>query len=63
MEEQVVQILNFLMEKFPIAMTIYMIASGLYIIFCAVAALTKTDKDDKLAEKLKVFFSLPVKKK
>lgn len=51
-----------IIQKFPIASTAYMALSGAYLIFCAVAAFTKTDKDDKLANALKRFFSLPVKK-
>lgn len=59
MEELIQELVN----KFPMALTIYMFLSGAYMIFCAVASFTKTDKDDKIAEKLKRFFSLPIPKK
>lgn len=62
-EQAAQSFLTALVEKFPIALTIYLVLSAAYQLFCAVAALTKTDKDDKVASWLKVFFSLPVKKK
>lgn len=63
MEDSLLQIYNFAVGKFPIVASIYGILSGLYITFCAVAAMTATDKDDKIATKLKMFFSLPNNKK
>lgn len=62
MEESIQQVLTVLVSKFPMAMLGYMVLSGAYTIFCAVAAFTKTDKDDAIANRLKLFFSLPVKK-
>ncbi len=62
MEQQLTEILQAAVTKWPVAMTIYLILSGAYQIFCAVAAWTTTDKDDKLVDKLKLFFSLPIKK-
>lgn len=47
-----------LMDKVPIALTVYLVLSAAYNLFCVIAALTKTDKDDKIASFLKVFFSL-----
>lgn len=49
-------------DKFPMAATIYLGLSGLYMVFCAVASFTKTQEDDKIADKLRRFFSLPIKK-
>ena len=48
--------------QFTKAATVYLGLSGLYMVFCAVAAFTKTQEDDKIADKLKRFFSLPIKK-
>lgn len=56
------QLLKEVTDKFPMAATIYLGLSGLYMAFCAVATLTKTDEDDKIAAKLRRFFSLPIKK-
>lgn len=56
------QFMQELMGKFPILVTVYMGLTGLYMIFCAVASCTKTKEDDKIADKLKRFFSLPLKK-
>lgn len=55
-------LLQELFAKFPWAVAVYSGLTGAYMIFCAVASFTKTDKDDKIADKLKRFFSLPVKK-
>lgn len=62
MEDAIVQIMQTLLDKFPKAVIVYTALTGAYWIFCAIAAATKTDKDDKLAAKLKIFFSLPTKK-
>lgn len=35
--------------------------TGLYMVFCAIASFTKTKEDDKVADKLRRFFSLPPK--
>jgi len=63
MEQALVEVLQYLAAKFPWVIAVYSGLSGLYMAFCAIATLTKTDKDDKLADKLKVFFSLPIGKK
>ena len=56
------QLLNDLLATSPVLVKIYMGLSGAYMIFCAVASFTKTHKDDEIADRLKRFFSLPVKK-
>ena len=62
MEEGLTEILIYLSTKFPWVLAVYGAATSLYTAFCFVTTLTKTDKDDKLAAKLRVFFSLPVNK-
>lgn len=63
MDNLVTQGLTYATTHYPMALAAYGILSGVYMTFCAVAAITKTDKDDKFAAKIKVFFSLPVDKK
>lgn len=62
MEQALIDILQSLASKFPWVIAVYSGLTGLYMIFCAIASFTKTDKDDKIADKLKVFFSIPLKK-
>lgn len=63
MEQAILELYNAVIAKFPIVASIYLVLSAFYGVFCAIATITKTDKDDKIADKIKVFFSLPVKKK
>jgi len=56
------ELLQDLFAKFPLAMTVYTLLSGVYMAFCAVATFTKTTADDRFVDLLKRFFSLPVKK-
>lgn len=56
------QFISELLAKYPVAVNVYLGLTGVYMIFCAVASFTKTDADDKIADKIKRFFSLPVKK-
>lgn len=46
----------------PKVATVYAGLTGAYVVFCATAALTKNTKDDKVADKLRRFFSLKPKK-
>lgn len=62
MEDALTQILISLSTKFPWVLAIYGAATSFYTAFCFISTLTKTDKDDKIAAKLRVFFSLPVNK-
>lgn len=62
MEASIQEILTALVTKFPLAMLIYMGLTGLYLVICSVAAFTKTTKDDELVDRLKVFFSIPIKR-
>lgn len=63
MDTVVVESVTYVTTHYPVALAVYGILSGVYMTFCAVAAFTKTDADDKWAAKLKVFFSLPAGKK
>ncbi len=63
MEQALLDLFNAVIAKFPIVASIYVILTACYGVFCAIAAFTKTDRDDKIADKIRVFFSLPVKKK
>ena len=58
MEQAIQEGLAYVVGKFPIALAAYLVLSACYQAFCFVATLTKTTKDDKIADKLKVFFSL-----
>ncbi|MBL7684900.1 MAG: hypothetical protein JNK65_02565, partial [Deltaproteobacteria bacterium] len=48
-ESSIMSVVQHLFDKFPILTKIYLLLCGLYTLFCAVAALTPTDKDDKFA--------------
>jgi len=56
------EVLQALIGKFPLAAALYMGLSGAYMVFCAIAAITKSDKDDKIRDTLRRFFSLPIPK-
>ena len=56
--EIILKVLN----DYPIVATVYIGMTGAYTLFCAVASLTKNKSDDVWADKLKRFFSLPIKK-
>lgn len=62
MEDMVQEFLTLASTKYTWAAAAYGALTGAYMIFCAVAAFTKTDADDKIAARLKRFFSLPTKK-
>ena len=49
-----------LATKFPWFVGVYGGLTGAYMIFCAVASFTVTKEDDKIADKLKRFFSMKV---
>lgn len=54
MEKEIIELIS----NYPLASAIYGGLTGLYMLFCAVASLTKNQSDDKIADKLKRFFSL-----
>lgn len=62
-EEASQGLLSALIDKFPMVLTVYLVLSAVYQLFCVIAAITKTDKDDKVASFLKGFFSLNPPKK
>lgn len=46
----------------PKILTAYTGLTGAYVAFCAIASFTKSKKDDKVADKLRRFFSIAPKK-
>lgn len=62
METLLQDVLVQLVMKYPLAATLYAGVTGAFAVFCTVATFTKTDKDDKLADKMRRLFSLPTKK-
>ncbi len=54
------ELLTQVVAHYPVAAVVYGGLTGAYMLFCAFAAFTKTQADDKWADKLKRFFSLHV---
>lgn len=63
MEESIIKGIEYLVTNYPKALLVYGALTALYPLACFIATFTKTDKDDKILDKIKVFFSIPVKKK
>ena len=60
MEAALIEVLKTVVTKYPKAMGGFLALSAVYQVFCFVASMTKTDQDDKIADRIKRFFSLPV---